>query len=109
MVGGRRAAPLHYKIKLHKEVITHDSRRFDEQTKEKIKSKIRELLSVSPESVGEPLHFELKQYRKLVIFDKYRIVYRVHKEEVLVLVLAVGIRRDSEIYEEALRRLRRMR
>lgn len=100
--------PPHYKIKLHKEVITRDGRHFDKQTKEKIKAKVRELLSVAPEEVGEPLRFELKQYRKLVIFDKYRIVYRVHKEEVLVFVLAVGIRRDSEVYQEALRRLRKV-
>lgn len=102
------SGPLRYRIKVHKEVITRDSRRFDEQTKEKIKAKIRELLSVEPDKVGEPLRFELKQYRKLVIFDKYRIIYRVHQQDVLVFVLAVGIRRDSEIYEEALRRLRRL-
>ena len=101
-------APLRYKIKVHREVITRDARGFNERTKEKIKAKIRELLSVEPEKAGEPLHFELQQYRKLVIFNDYRIVYRVHKEEVLVFVLAVGIRRDSEVYEEALRRLRRM-
>lgn len=99
---------LHYKIKVHKEVTTRDSRRFDSKTKEKIKSKIRELLSVAPESVGAPLRFELKDYRKLVIFDNYRIIYRVQKSEVIVFVLAVGIRRDGEIYMEALRRLRRI-
>jgi len=97
-----------YKIKVHKEVTTRDSRRFDKKTKEKIKAKIRELLSVAPDEAGAPLRFELKDYRKLVIFDQYRIVYRVHKDEVMVFVLAVGIRRDSEVYEEALRRLRRM-
>lgn len=102
------ANPPRYRIKVHKEVIKQDSRHFDKQTKEKIKAKIRELLSVAPDQIGEPLRFELKQYRKLVIFDKYRIVYRVHKEEVLVFVLAVGIRRDSEVYEEALRRLRQI-
>lgn len=100
------AAP-RYKIKVHKEVTTRDSRVLDERTKEKIKSKIRELLSTDPEKVGAPLRFELKDYRKLVIFDKYRIIYRVHRDEVLVFILAVGIRRDSEVYEEALRRLRR--
>ncbi len=98
-----------YKIKVHKEVTTRDSKQFDDKTKAKIKSKIRELLSVAPEKVGAPLHFELKQYRKLVIFDNYRIVYRVHKKEVMVFILAVGIRRDSEVYEEALRRLQRLR
>lgn len=95
-----------YKIKVHKSVTTEDSRHFDSPTKEKIKKKIRELLSTAPENVGEALRFELSDYRKLVIFDKYRIVYRVDRGEVLVFILAVGIRRDSEIYKEAVRRLR---
>ena len=102
------AEPIRYKIKVHKEVTTRDSPRFDQRTKEKIKAKIRELLSAAPDEVGDPLRFALKGYRKLVIFDHDRIVYRVHKDEVMVFVLAVGIRRDSEVYEEALRRLRRM-
>lgn len=101
------AQPLRYKIKVHKDVATQDSRRFDLKTREKIKAKIRELLCVAPEQVGAPLRFELQGYRKLVIFDKYRIVYRVERGQILVFVLAVGIRRDSEVYAEALRRLRR--
>jgi mRNA interferase RelE/StbE len=104
-----RAKPgtVRYKIKLHKEVVTEDSRQFDEKTKEKIKKKCKELLGSAPEQVGAPLHFELKEYRKLVIFDKYRIIYRVHKREVMVFILAVGIRRDSEVYRKAVKRLQR--
>jgi mRNA interferase RelE/StbE len=95
-----------YKIKVHKLVTTEDSKRFDVSTREKIKKKIIELLSVSPEDVGEALRFELAGYRKLKIFDKYRIVYRVEKDKVMVFVLAVGIRRDSEVYREAAKRLK---
>lgn len=94
-----------YKIKVHKLVTTEDSKRFDAPTKDKIKKKIIELLSVSPEEVGEPLRFELAGYRKLKIFDKYRIVYRVEKDQIMVFVLAVGIRRDDEVYQEAIKRL----
>jgi len=97
-----------YKIKVHKKVTTEDGRRFDEKTKEKIKRKCKELLSTSPDKVGEQLHGELKDYRKLVMFDNYRVVYRIEKSEVLVFILAVGIRRDSEVYEEAVKRLRHM-
>ena len=97
--------PVTYKIKLHKKVVTDDSKQFDDPTKEKIKRKCKELLSHSPEEVGEPLHLELKGYRKLKILNEYRIIYRVEKTQVLVFILAVGIRRDSEIYQEALKRL----
>ncbi len=98
--------PVRYKIKLHKKVITEDSKRFDAKTKEKIKNKCKEMLSFRPESVGEPLQFELKGYRKLKIFNDYRIVYRVQKREVTVFILAVGIRRDEEVYNEAIQRLK---
>lgn len=101
------AEPIRYKIKVHKDVVARDGRRFDRRTKDKIKAKIRELLSVAPESVGAPLRFELKNYRKLVLFDRYRVVYRVQRDEVMVFILAAGLRRESEVYEEALRRLRR--
>ncbi len=94
-----------YKIKVHKKVITEDSKLFDKKTKDKIKKKCKELLSASPEKVGEPLHFELKKYRKLKIFNDYRIIYRIVKSEVMVFVLAVGARRDSEIYKKAILRI----
>ncbi len=94
-----------YKIKVHKKVITEDSKLFDEQTKEKIKKKCKELLSDSPEKVGEPLHFELKKYRKLKIFNDYRVIYRIVRSEVIVFVLAVGVRRDREVYKKAILRI----
>ena len=73
--------------------------------KEKIKKKCIELLAYHPDEIGEPLQFELKGYRKLKVFNDYRVVYRVDKKEVLVFILVVGIRRDQEVYEEALKRL----
>ena len=99
--------PRRYRIVLHKKVISEDAKRFDEKTKEKIKQKCRGLLSFHPDQVGEALQFELKGYRKLKIFNDYRVVYRVDKREVFVFVLAVGIRRGSEVYEEAVKRLRK--
>ena len=101
------SAPRPYKIKLHKEVITQDSKKFDPKTKEKIKKKCKELLTRHPENVDEPLHAPLQGYRKLVAFNYYRVVYRVDRQEVIVFVLAVGIRRDLEVYETALKRLER--
>ena len=101
----RKAGASVYKIKVHRKVITQDSKRFGDSTKEKIKKKCKELLSHAPDKIGEPLQFALKGYRKLKIFDEYRIIYRVEKAQVLVFILAVGIRKDDEIYREALKRL----
>lgn len=94
-----------YKIRLHKKVFLEDSKLFDEKTKEKIKKKCKGLLSHSPDKVGEPLRFELKGYRKLKMFDDYRVVYRVDKKEHSVVILAVGIRRGGEVYKVAETRL----
>lgn len=98
---------IRYKIKLHSAVVHEDSKRFDPVTKEKIKKKCIELLSYHPEEAGEPLLGPLKQYRKLKVFSDYRVVYRIEREEVIVLILAVGIRRDAEVYELALKRLKK--
>jgi len=99
--------PPRYKIRLHREVLTQDSKQFDSTTKEKIKKKCIQLLSDHPEEAGEPLRPPLHRYRKLVVFNNYRIVYRVDRDEVIVFILAVGIRRDFEVYELALKRLKR--
>ncbi len=53
-------------------------------------------LTKSPLHFGAPLSGNLANFRKLRIGD-YRVVYQV-EEKVTVLVLAVGSRRDKEIY-----------
>lgn len=101
-------APVRYRIKLDRKVITEDSLRFDEVTKNKIKNKCLEMLSRDPEKAGQPLAGELKGYRKLKMFNEYRIVFKVKKKEVVVLILAVGMRRDLAVYESAIRRLKEL-
>lgn len=97
-----------YQIKLHKEVLVVDSKKFDEKTKSKIKAKCIQLLSHHPDKVGDPLRAPLHGYRKLKIYSDYRVIYRVDKQAVIVFVLAVGIRRDFEVYETALKRLSKL-
>jgi len=60
-------------------------------------------LTKAPLDFGIPLSGNLTNFRKLRIGD-YRVVYQVHKNEVMVFVLAVGPRRDKEIYQTALKR-----
>ena len=97
--------PRKFRILLHKEVIQEDSRHFNSRTKDKIKKKCLEVLSYHPEKAGEALHGELAGYRRLKIFDAYRIVYRVNSNESAVFILAVGIRRREEVYKEAIKRI----
>ena len=95
-----------YRILLHPDVLALDSKRFDRTTKDKIKSKCLELLSRHPDEAGERLKRELFGYRKLKVFNDYRVVYHVDRKRKEVLILSVGIRRNQEVYREALKRLK---
>ena len=60
-------------------------------------------LTEAPLEFGAPLSGNLAGFRKLRIGD-YRVVYQVWEREIMVFVLAVGPRRDKEIYQAALKR-----
>lgn len=52
---------------------------------------------------GKPLHGELAPFWSYRVGD-YRVVYEIRDEEIVVLVIMIGHRR--EIYERALRKFR---
>jgi mRNA interferase RelE/StbE len=69
-----------------------------------------EQLENEPENQGKPLKNELSGLRSVrAIGQRYRIIYELKDEQVLVIVVAVGIRREgdhSDIYKIAERLLR---
>ena len=62
-------------------------------------------LTKAPLQFGAPLSGKLVNFRKLRIGD-YRVVYKVVDAKVTVYVLAVGPRRDKEIYNAATKRIK---
>lgn len=62
-------------------------------------------LTSAPLDFGVPLSGNLANFRKLRVGD-CRVVFRVSQEHVQVYVLAVGPRRDKEIYRMAGKRKR---
>ena len=60
-------------------------------------------LTKPPVQFGAPLSGNLANFRKLRIGD-YRVVYQAVEAKVTVYVLAVGPRRDKEIYNAAIKR-----
>ena len=62
-------------------------------------------LTIEPLKFGDPLSGNLGMFRKLRIGD-YRVVYQVIEKKVIVYVLAVGPRRDKEVYLDAVSRLK---
>ena len=88
---------------MHKLFYTEEARKqilkFDERLKLKIKDAAEEI--AKDPLVGKPLTRELKgrfSYRA----GDYRIIYRVYHSEIVVLILALGHRRD--IYEKISRK-----
>lgn len=69
-----------------------------------------EELAKDPENQGKPLRNELSGLRSVrAIGQRYRIIFRVERERVIVIVVALGIRKEgdrSDIYQIAARLMR---
>ena len=83
----------------------------DRRIREKIRDRI-DGLTEDPEKQGKPLTGELTGFRSLrAVGQRYRIIYRIEEGKVLVLVMAMGIRKEGsgkDIYMLA-RKLLRLR
>ncbi|HCJ79067.1 MAG TPA: plasmid stabilization protein [Desulfotomaculum sp.] len=81
----------------------------DRRVQEKIRDRINGLVD-EPEKQGKLLTGKLTGYRSLrAVGQRYRIIYRVEEDRVLVLVVAIGIRKEGnqkDIYSLARKILR---
>ena len=56
-----------------------------------------EQLQENPEQQGKSLRGELSEYRSIrAVGQRYRVIYRIENEEVLVIVVAVGRRQEGD-------------
>ncbi|MBV4493949.1 type II toxin-antitoxin system RelE/ParE family toxin [Pseudomonas sp. SWRI12] len=62
------------------------------------------IMNGEPDKTGKPLRASLAGCRRIRTGDT-RIVYRVDGKVIQVLIVAVGARRDKEVYDAAERRL----
>ncbi len=68
----------------------------DRRIRESIGKRISDL-EYEPELQGKPLIDELGGYRSVrAVSQRYRIIYKVEDEQVTVLVVALGIRKDGD-------------
>ncbi len=81
----------------------------DRRIQAKIKERI-EGLTTDPELQGKPLTEDLIGYRSLrAVGQRYRIIYKVEKKKIIVVVVAVGIRKEKskeDIYQLAKKLIR---
>ena len=92
-----------WKIIYHKDV-DDDLKSAGPSAAKRIILAIDKKLTRAPEEFGAPLSNNLKNFRKLRIGD-FRVVYQVANKKVIVFILAVGPRRDKEIYQSASKRI----
>jgi mRNA interferase RelE/StbE len=76
----------------------------DKRIREKIGAVIDRLVE-DPEKQGKALLGELAGFRSIrAVGQRYRVIYKVTSEEILVVIVAVGIRKDgakNDIYNLA--------
>ena len=96
-----------WKIQIHKLVLSEDFAAMSRTNRETILKAVRKKLSIDPESYGKPLTGEFKGLWRLRVGD-YRVVYRIAKDEILVFVIKIGIRRDDSVYQELSKRLKKL-
>jgi len=97
-----------WQIKIHPLVLKEDFDEISPPQQKTILNAIQKKLSLDPESYGRPLRGEFSGYWRLRVGD-YRVVYRLVKDEVLVFVIKVGIRKDDRVYKELFSRLRKLK
>ena len=78
----------------------------DRRIQNSLKTSLRRL-EYEPEKLGKALSDELNGYRSIrAVGQRYRIIYKVEEEKVIVIVVTVGIRKDGDkkdVYELAKR------
>lgn len=93
-----------WKVKFHPEV-QNDFRALGRVEARNLMAVINSrIANGEPDKLGKPLHGALAGYKRMRTGDT-RIVYRVDKGKIEILIIAVGMRRDDEVYEKAGRRV----
>lgn len=98
-----------WRVEIAKTALEQLEKITDLRVRKKLLERIEQLEN-DPEGQGKPLRNELSGLLSLrAIGQRYRIIYKVVNEQVIVVVVAVGIRREgdrSDIYRIAERLLR---
>ena len=98
------ASKVVWKVTLHRDVQS-DMRKLGRVEAQNLLAVIEgRIVNGEPDKAGKPLHGTLAGYRRLRT-GATRIVYRVEKQKIEILIIAVGMRRDDEVYEKANKRV----
>ena len=96
-----------WNVVIHKLVLSEDFRKIDLSLRRLILRSIYKKLTKDPENYGSPLSEGFKGYWKLRVAH-YRVIYKIARDQVMVVVIKVGIRRDDKIYNDLIHRLKKI-
>jgi mRNA interferase RelE/StbE len=97
-----------WQVDIHPLVWEEDFPRLDPQARRQITKAIRAKLTTHPTEFGAPLSGPLSGYWRLRV-GAYRVIYRMERHRLVVLVVKAGMRRDAQVYRDAIPRLRKLR
>lgn len=97
-----------YEVLIDELVFKEDFKNIANPDRQRIIRAIGRKLPVEPERYGQRLRGGLAGLWKLRV-GRFRVVYEVKKDKVLVYVIKVGFRRDDEVYTETLKRIRQLK
>lgn len=96
-----------WSVVFHPLVLEGDLPSLPKPARQQIVNAVEKRLSADPQAYGEPLRRELFGFWKLRVGD-YRVIYAIEKQDVLVLVVKIGMRKDAQVYQEMLARLKKL-
>ncbi|MCK5504400.1 MAG: type II toxin-antitoxin system RelE/ParE family toxin [Thermodesulfovibrionia bacterium] len=89
-----------FELRYHPDVRDKDIPSINKKLRNRIKKAIESRLITEPHMYGEPLRKNLRGYWKLRVGD-YRVVFRIVKNEVLIL----GIIHRKKVYDYIIKRI----
>ena len=96
-----------WRVRLHRLVLAEDLSVLTVLEQAAILKAVNRKLALDPVAYGKPLTGEYKGYWRLRVED-HRVVYRIVKDQVMVLVVKIGVRKDDEVYSTLVGRLKKL-
>jgi mRNA interferase RelE/StbE len=93
-----------YTVEIDELVFSEDFKKTDGAGQKRIIRTVRKKLTEEPRAYGKPLSGQYKGFWKLKV-GPYRVVYEILESKLIVYVIKVGYRRDTEVYKELAKRL----
>ena len=81
-----------YKV-VYLDQVEEDLRKLDKSAAKKILTRIETYLTRDPKELGKPLKGDFQGYWRYR-WGNYRVIYKVSEQEILILILRIGHRKD---------------